>query len=121
MEFYKIVNDHDQYYVTESGGRNYNRCWSPDIKKSKTYMKKGQARAICTRMANHYPDHPIPKIVILHITSITVIDESDRAINRQLKIAQDELQRAIQNRTSKRDRLEREIERLTEELQNLNN
>jgi hypothetical protein len=115
IKMYAVRNSKGQWFQAK-GRDSYNKkTWVDELEKAKFYTKIGQARARVTFFANNNPHNlPPPEIVELTASVTAVLNENDRLgkvvkakkleeerrknreiqeIERELKLAQEELER----------------------------
>jgi hypothetical protein len=109
LELYAVRNKEGQWFRRKGYG-GYGKTWVDDFKLARIYAKPGPARGVVTFFATHYPDYGVPDIVVLKITSVEILDETERVAKAKAKRQKEIETREIRQR-------EWELKRASEELE----
>ena len=92
IDLYVIRNKEGKYFRAKGYGGS-GPTWVDDVNKCKVYTKLGQARARVTWFTREWPDHGIPDILKLIVTSAQVLDESARVKKAVTKLEEEKIAR----------------------------
>jgi acyl-CoA reductase-like NAD-dependent aldehyde dehydrogenase len=112
LRLYAVRNKDGKWFASKRSGGT----WSENFSQARIYKKISPARSIVTYFANKFP-HVMPDLVILHIDTVELVDESERVAasqrREQTQMERRELRRRKEELRRAKDEFERAQRRLT--------
>lgn len=108
--FLYVVRNSDGQYFRRKGYGGHGKTWVDSIDTARIYAKIGQARSIVTFFANSYPQYPAPTILKLGITTVEVINETERIQKAKEKKQKEEENRRIRDAQYRLEQAQRELD-----------
>lgn len=88
LTFY-LVRNRDGEFFRAKGYHGSGATWVKDATKARVYQKLSPARSLVTFFTQKWPEYGIPEIVVLTVTEISVLNETERVEksirNKELK------------------------------------
>jgi hypothetical protein len=92
------------------------KTWVDDLRSAKIYAKIGGARGRVSFFAKNFPAYSAPRIVVLKVTEVEVLDEQPRIDAALLKRQRAQEKYQAQERQRKEDAERAEYERLAKKF-----
>jgi hypothetical protein len=118
LKMYLVRNSSGSYYRRVGYG-GYGECWTDDVAKASIWTKLSTARSRVTYFASHYPDFPIPELIVVSAGEVTVMDETARVEKARAKIKKDKEEQEVRQRQYAVERAQEQLDDAQRRLKKL--